>query len=332
MRKILCIALIAFGFTANAQETDTATIIGNNQVLKSVYESESLSLKEKIDVVNEQVSEGNLSENQAYQVIAEITRQESTEPIVKEGEVVHLEKVDYEADWSKEKNPFEFAMGAQTDTVVKYRSKTSPYLAIGIGNVAADGAFAGSEFGYMRSNSVEWGIAVRRPFSKTNNKFGIRYGLGFKYNGLATTQNREFALAGEQTVTTPSDKDLRKSYAYLRNTYITVPITLDFTTATKTYNAANRRFVEKNGFNFGVGGYVSYNINSKQFLRYENANGYKIHEKQKGDWNVNDFQYGLMAYAGINNLKIIAKYDLNPMFKDNLVDQNYWSLGLQIEL
>src|SRR5690606_7359419 len=100
--------------------------------------------------------------------------------------------------------------------------------------------------------------------------------------------------AENQTITTPSSKELRKNYAYLINTYITIPISLDFTTTTKSYNEANRRFTTKEGLNFGVGGYIGYNINSKQHIRYENADGYKIYEQQKGDWNVNDFQYELM--------------------------------------
>src|SRR5690606_4531278 len=229
MKKLLCIALIAFGFTANAQETDTVTLISNNQVIKTAYESETLTLKEKIDVVNQQVEEGNITENQAYQVISKIMEQEDAEAVVETAE-------DYDYDWGKEQNPFDFAMGVQMDTVVKYRTKITPYLAFGVGNVATDGAFANSEFGYLRSNYTEFGIVARTPFSKTNNKWGIRYGLGFKYNGLATTQNREFTLTGNQTVTAPSDKELRKNYAFLRNTYITIPVSLDFTTTPKTYN------------------------------------------------------------------------------------------------
>ncbi len=325
MKKLLCVALLAFGYVVNAQENDAVNYVNNNQVIKTAYESETLTFKEKIAIVNEQVSQGTISENQAYQIISLIMAQEEAE------ETVEAEE-NYDYDWGKETSPFDFAMGVQMDTVVKYRTKITPYLAFGVGNVATDGAFANSEFGYLRSNYTEFGIAARTPFSKTNNKWGIRYGLGFKYNGLATTQNREFTLTGNQTVTAPSDKELRKNYAFLRNTYITIPVSLDFTTTTKTYNEANRRFTTKNGLNFGLGGYLGYNINSKQHLRYNDVNDYKIYEQQKGDWNVNNFQYGLMAYAGAESFKLVFKYDLNPVFSNNIVDQNYWSLGVQFGL
>jgi len=324
MKKIVCIALLAFGFTANAQETDVVSILTNNQIIKTAYESETLTIKEKIEVVNEQVEEGHITENQAYQIISKMMEQN-------ENEVVEIDE-DYDYDWGKEQNPFDFAMGVEVDTVVRYKKDIKPYIAFGVGNVATDGAFANSEFGYLRSNYFEWGIGVRVPFNQYNNKWGIRYGLGFKYNGLATTQNREFALNGNETITESSNENLRNGYAYLRNTYITIPVSLDFTTTSKTYNAANRKFDTKSGFNFGIGGYIGYNINSKQHLRYENTDGYKIYEQQKGNWNVTDFQYGLAAYAGLDWVKLVFKYDLNPVFKNNPVDQNYWSLGLQLGL
>ncbi|KAA5531890.1 porin family protein [Paenimyroides baculatum] len=340
MKKLLCFAVFAFGMSVQAQNIDT--VIEKNVAIKTAQANEDLTLSEKIKVVNDQVDNGRITKDQAYQIITKFSNEqpvyvqgypaEDVVAVVEELEEVDAADENYDYDWGKETSPFDFAMGVQMDTVVKYGTKTTPYLAFGVGNVATDGAFANSEFGYMRSNYFEWGVAARTPFSKTNNKWGIRYGLGFKYNGLATTQNREFALAGNQTVTTASTKQLRKNYAYFRNTYVTIPISLDFTTTSKVYNEANRRFTTKEGINFGVGGYVGYNINSKQFIRYENADGYKVSEQQKGDWNVNDFQYGLTAYAGKDHFKVVLKYDLSPVFSNNVVDQNYWSIGLQLGL
>src|SRR5690554_6292682 len=151
MKKIVCIALVAFGFTANAQETDVVSILTNNQIIKTAYESETFTIKEKREVVNEQADEGNITENQSYQIIPKLMKQE-------EADVSDETTADYEYDWSKEEDPFDFAMGVEVDTVVRYKKSVKPYLAFGLGNVAIDGAFANSEFGYLRSNFVEWGI------------------------------------------------------------------------------------------------------------------------------------------------------------------------------
>lgn len=339
MKKLLCFAVFAFGMSVQAQNIDS--VIEKNAAIKTAQANEDLTLSEKITVVNQQVDNGRITKDQAYQIITKFSNEqpvyvqgypvEDVVAVVEEVEEVDVADENYDYDWGKETSPFDFAMGVQMDTIVKYGTKVTPYLAFGVGNVATDGAFANSEFGYMRSNYFEWGVAARTPFSKTNNKWGIRYGLGFKYNGLATTQNRQFAFSGHETVTVTSPVSLRKNYAYLRNTYVTIPISLDFTTTSKVYNEANRRFTTKEGYNFGIGGYVGYNINSKQHLRAEVGDN-KIYTQQKHDWNVNDFQYGLTAYAGKDHFKLVLKYDLSPVFTNNLVDQNYWSIGLQLGL
>ena len=56
MKKLLSIVLLAISFSSNAQEVDAQSVINNNQILKTAYESATLSLKEKIEVVNEQPS------------------------------------------------------------------------------------------------------------------------------------------------------------------------------------------------------------------------------------------------------------------------------------
>lgn len=218
------------------------------------------------------------------------------------------------------------------DTVVKYRRKIFPFIAGGYGNVSNDGAFANSQFGYLRSTFFEWGLAVRRPFNEDKNLLGLRYGISFSYNSLTPTQNNILVDNGNgETVLVDANlPDLKRNRTYFRNSYVNIPIALDFDFSTKSYNHANRKFVTNPGLNFGFGGYVGYNINSKQFIRYE-EDGYKMTVKQHGKWNVNDFNYGLMAYFGYSSVKLYAKYDMQPVFKDNATDQKYWSLGLLLD-
>ena len=218
------------------------------------------------------------------------------------------------------------------DTTVVYKPTTSFQVRFGFVNMAKDNQFANSDFGYMRSTGFEFGVVQRRPFSKESNLLGIKYGLTLSYNSVAATDNRVFVLDGNQTVLQTSPQNLRKAHTFFRNSYINIPIALDFDFSTKEYNSANRKFITKDRINFGLGGYVAYNINSKQFVSYKDENGYKITEKQHGKWNVNDFDYGLMAYVGKGDIKLYGKYGLAPVFKNNIQDQKYWTLGIQIEL
>ena len=56
-----------------------------------------------------------------------------------------------------------------------------------------------------------------------------------------------------------------------------------------------------------------------------------MRERTKADFNVNDFTYGLSAYVGHKSTSLYVKYDLNPMFKNNNIDQNNVSLGLRFD-
>ncbi|WP_448606108.1 hypothetical protein [Paenimyroides ceti] len=227
---------------------------------------------------------------------------------------------------------YDFYATAEMDTIVKYRREIFPFVRAGFGNLSKDHQFAHSDFGYMRSTSFQWGFDVRQPFSKEKNLLGLRYGVSFSYNSVAPTDNRIFVVDGNKTVLEPAGRELRKGRTFFRNSYVEIPIALDFDFSTKTYNHANRKFVKNNKLNFGLGGYVGYNINSKQFLSYRDDVGNKVSEKVKGKWNVEDFNYGVMAYIGSRNTKIYAKYDLAPVFKNNDNDMRYWSLGLQLDL
>ena len=89
-------------------------------------------------------------------------------------------------------------------------------------------------------------------------------------------------------------------------------------------------FKSHTGARFGIGGFVGVNTNSKQFIEYE-QNGYKFKEKQKGDFNVNDFTYGVSTYIGYRATSLYLKYDLNPIFKNNPVNQNNISLGIRFD-
>lgn len=57
----------------------------------------------------------------------------------------------------------------------------------------------------------------------------------------------------------------------------------------------------------------------------------KPYKKQKGDYNVNNFIYGLSSYVGYKEISLYLKYDLNPIFKNNAIDENNISLGIRFD-
>jgi len=65
-----------------------------------------------------------------------------------------------------------------------------------------------------------------------------------------------------------------------------------------------------------------------QKLKYK-KDGKDVKDKLKGGYNTTDLVYGLSGYVTFGNVGIYAKYDLSPIFKDQVIEQNNISIGLR---
>jgi hypothetical protein len=211
------------------------------------------------------------------------------------------------------------------------RTTTQAIYATGANNLVTNGAVANSDFNYNRSYFFEWGLSFNTRIFKTNNIYHFKYGLTGVYNMLTASENRYFVDTNGQTNLATYPTDLCQKYTYFKNVFVTIPLYLEFDFSKKQFDKNNNRIFQiEKGFRFGVGGFVGYNTNSKQFLSYE-VNGYRIDERQKGNWNVPDWNYGFSTYVGYKQTSLYLKYDLNPMFENNIVKQNNISLGVRFD-
>ena len=73
------------------------------------------------------------------------------------------------------------------------------------------------------------------------------------------------------------------------------------------------------------------NIGARQKLKYK-ENGGDVKDKIKGNLNTSDVIYGWSGYLGFGDVTLYAKYDISPIFKDAIIEQNNVSLGLRFDL
>lgn len=214
----------------------------------------------------------------------------------------------------------------------KSKRTTSQFVfAFGLNNVVTDGEnLEDSDYRVWGSHFYEWGITYNSRILKNNNLLHAKYGLSIMYNNLRPTDNRYFEKNGNQTDLVTSSVNLDESR--FRNVYLTAPLHLefDFTPKKLSKDGSKTYFRTHESVRLGIGGYAGVRIKSKQILKYE-ADDIKIKERQKGDFNVSDFTYGLSAYLGYRAASLYVKYDLNPMFKNNNIDQNNVSLGIRFD-
>lgn len=226
---------------------------------------------------------------------------------------------------------FKIYNGEKDKIKKKAKRTTSQFVfAAGLNNVITEGEnFENSDYRVWGSHFYEWGSTYNTRIFKNNNLLHVKYGFSVMYNNLRPTENRFFVKNGEQTELQTGSVNFNESR--FRNIYLAVPMHLEFDfTPRKTNKDGDTYFRTHESFRLGVGGYGGVRIKSKQILKYE-VDDTKIKDKQKGDFNVSNYIYGLSAYIGYRQTSLYVKYDLNTMFKNNTIDQNNISLGIRFD-
>ena len=209
------------------------------------------------------------------------------------------------------------------------RTTTQFVFAFGANNLVTENQVANSDFKYLQSHFYEWGVTGNTRIFKEDNLLHFKYGMSLMYNNLRATDDRYFEKNGAQTdlVTSPVHLDESR----FRNVYVMVPLHLEFDFTKKEIRDGVNYFKTHKSARIGIGGYAGFRIKSKQILGFDDAVGNDVAQKTKGNFNVNDFNYGLSTYVGYKATSLYLKYDLQPLFEKNTVDQNNISLGLRFD-
>lgn len=306
--------------------------------IDAITKEEKAALKAEIESVNKELEAGTITKEQADEKklrFAEIrsknieTRvgqaQEELKELVNqkvEGKIKDAkDKITVKWDWTK------------NDSIRKNRGErrtTSQFVfAAGVNNLVTDKSVAHSDYRYWGSHFYEWGFTSNTRLFKNDNLLHLKYGMSVMYNNLRPTDNRLFVVNGNQTNLETSSVNLKDSR--FRNVYLTVPMHLEFDFTKSKDKDGKKIFRTHESVRFGIGGYAGVRVKSKQKTKYE-LDGNDISIKEKGDFNVNDFIYGVSTYIGYKETSIYLKYDLNPLFKDNAIKQNNISLGVRFDL
>ena len=309
--------------------------------IKTIAEEEKRALKAEVEALDKAVELGKMTKEEAKTSKAKIAEERAknieTKIAAQEKalrDLVNGNVNEEESNDSLKKNSFSIPGGLKYKNYDKNKSEnrttSQAVIATGFNNLVTNDMVANSQFGYGRSVFFEWGVTWNTRLSNNSNLLHLKYGAGFVYNQLHATNNRVFADINNQTILVDAGVETKANRTYFKNVYFVVPMHLEFDFSKTKMVDDKKVFKSHTGARFGIGGFVGVNTNSKQFIEYE-QNGYKFKEKQKGDFNVNDFTYGVSTYIGYKQTSLYLKYDLNPIFKNNPVDQNNISLGIRFD-
>lgn len=327
--------------------------------IKAIKENQKNALKAEIETLDKEVANGKISKEKADDL--KLTKAEEcaanieTKVAIEEGKLGQLIQDKVDGKFEEEvivRGRTKVVLGINNDSIGKYsrelnvtglkfyngkedkqnrqskRTTSQLVFAAGLNNVETNKSGDKSDFRYMGSHFYEWGLTYNSRILNNNNLLHAKYGLSVTYNNLRATDNRFFAVKGNQT--NLEVNALQQDDSRFKNVNLVFPVHLEFDFTKSKERDGKTYFKTHDSFRVGLGGYVGTNLKSKQYINYD-VDGYKSRQITKGDFNVDNFIYGLSTYVGYKATSLYLKYDLNPLFKDNAVKQNNVSLGLRFD-
>jgi hypothetical protein len=216
-----------------------------------------------------------------------------------------------------EKVPVDFLNLFDSDRREKelVRTTTSLVLAAGFNQALGDGNGIGDAYRFWGSGTFEIGLEFATRLHPENDHIRFNYGLAMRMNNLYINDNKEFLTINSVTTLEPIGFDVDRSTFTQIN--IVAPFHLEFgPRKLQTYKDGIKRYRDDDAFVFGIGGYLGFVSTSSQALKFDRE-GRGVTQTITNDYEVNNFLYGLSAYAGWDHLQLFATYGLNDIFKDS---------------
>jgi hypothetical protein len=203
-------------------------------------------------------------------------------------------------------------------------------IAFGFSNADVEGlSLEASPYKLAGSRFFEIGWTWRTRVLQNSNWLRFHYGFSFQFNGIKPEGNQYFVNEDGQTTLQEFEFPLDKSKFRMDN--LVVPVHFEVGPSRRRVSEHGVRYSLKNQFRFGFGGYGGLNIGARQKLKYR-VDGDKKKDKLKGGYNTSDLIYGLSTYMGIDGFLLYFKYDLNPIFQDAEVEQNFIAFGVRLDI
>jgi hypothetical protein len=347
-KRIALIVLVLTVQLSNAQEINNSEQVKNLKEQKELILTEEREyLKQEVENINQRLTDGDLTKDEADKLKLEVAEKRAlnieNRTTILENKIALLSRNEqgYKANDGEESLAGISVSEKGSLIGIKIRGKNKPkkydrrttsdlVFAIGLNNAITDGKkLDDSPYKIGGSRFLELGIAWKTRVFKESNFVRLKYGFSFQMNGLKPENNQYFVMNGDETSLEEFPYDLSKSKLLITN--LVFPVHFEFGPSKKIEHKDHFRYSTNNKFKIGIGGYAGFNIGTRQKLKYT-VDGDKVKDRIKRDYNTSKLVYGLSSYISFDDVALYAKYDLSPLFKDQVVDQNNISLGLRFDM
>jgi len=189
-----------------------------------------------------------------------------------------------------------------------------------------------SKDNYVSTNflsSIGVGMGAKTRIGKDESSFFWKSMLDVNFHFFKLQNDKTFENINGETVFIDLDSAVKKSRMYSNEIKWSNYIEYDFSKH-KTDDFGNKIIKSRQSFYVGLGGFIGHNQISRGLV-YD-KNGEEYNERTQARFNSNPFIYGVGGYIGYQNFNIKATYNLNPVFKNSISNQNIFNIALVLEL
>ncbi|MBU3821380.1 hypothetical protein KO566_04850 [Flavobacteriaceae bacterium XHP0103] len=347
-KNLVLLALFVSVQLISAQDTIPAIKNkGNIEMLekgKAVIEQEEKeALKKEIEAINKKLEENKITAEEAEELKMEAAKKAAlnieNRIAIADNKIELFKRNNHGISRTGTEHKFGIVIDDVPYTITKDKNKPVKYdkritsdfvLAFGLNNAIVEGeSLDDSPYKFGGSRFFEMGWAWKTRVFDNTNFMRVKYGISLQINGLKPTDNQYFVQQGNQTVLEDFQYALKKSKLSISN--LVFPVHFEFGPSKKIEGDNYFRYSTSNKFKIGLGGYGGFNIGTRQKLKYE-IDGERVKEKQKRGLNTTSLVYGVSGYVALGDVALYVKYDLSPIFKNQLIDQNNISLGVRFDM
>jgi hypothetical protein len=357
----LSILVLSLAFTTiqaqEKQSDSTRTIYKELEIKKLIKSKKTVELKEKaflkedILAINTRLKKGEITVAEANSLKTEAAQKRAlnieNHLAIIANEIALWNRTDkpYQLDIRVEGKRKRFRIGSGSssgDDVIfigkesfdktKLDKRTFKYLvfSFGFNNAIIEGqSLENSPYKIGGSGFLELGHDWKTRIFNTSNFWRFKYGFSFQWNIFEIKNNNYLLNSNGSTSLEEFPSQLDK--AKFRTTNLVFPFHLEFGPSKKIEKKNYFRYSTKRKLKIGMGAYAGLNLGNMQKLKYR-VDGDRIKDKQKGEFEVSNFVYGLSSYVGVGSSALYVKYDLSPVFKNQTNKQNNISVGLRLDL
>ncbi|MCF7559081.1 hypothetical protein L3X39_00405 [Sabulilitoribacter multivorans] len=347
---VLCVSMQLIHAQDTIQNANNKDKIATLETVKEeIKNQEREFLKAEVEAINIRLDNGDITSEQAENLKKEAAKKRAlnieNRIAIIDNKIALLKRNDdgYITNEDEEVSKIGFSIGNEEGSFVgininnknkprKYDLRTTSdfVLAFGLNNAIIDGEnLDDSPYKFGGSRFFEIGWAWKTRVFKESNFVRFKYGYSFQINGLKPDDNQYFVQQGDQTVLQEFPENLKKSKLTITN--LVFPVHFEFGPSKRIDKDTYFRYSTDNKFKIGLGGYAGFNIGTRQKLKYE-LDGERVKDKQKRGFNTTNLVYGLSGYVAFDEVALYVKYDLSPIFKDQMVEQNNISIGVRFDM